>query len=522
MDIIATKRTFTTQSIFLSDKAILFYFALVKCLIHITTNLTGGYGYFRDEFYYIACSDHMAWGYVDQPPLSIAILWLNRLIFGDSLFALRLLPTVSGAAVVVLTGLMTRELGGNRYAQVLAACSVIIAPLTLGINSYYSMNSFDLFFWTLTFYLLIFILKTDNQKHWLLLGIVLGLGLLNKISVLWLGASLAIGLLLTKNRKLLLTPKVLLAVAIAFVFFLPHIIWQIVYGFPTLEFIKNATANKYIAASPLEMLIQQVLNMNPVTFLIWFSGLVFFLVSKSTKQFRILSVIYLTVFLILVINKNSKAEYLGPMFPMLFAIGAFTIEKFILKLTWPWLKSVLLTLLLLGGIATAPFAIAILPVETFIAYSKALGMTPSTPEKKVLSKLPQYYADMFGWQKMVAVVADAYNTLTPDEKIKCAIIGNNYGEAGAIDFFGRKYNLPKTISGHNNYWLWGPQNATGAVVIRLGGSAEAMRESYVEVTQAGTFMDDYCMPYENNMPIWICKNRRTPLKDDWAEFKHYE
>jgi hypothetical protein len=464
----------------------------------------------------------MAWGYVDQPPLSIASLWLSRLLFGDSLFALRFLPAIIGAVVVFLAGLITRELGGNRYAQILAACSVIVAPLTLGVNSNYSMNSFDLLFWTLAFYLLIIILKNDKQKHWLLLGLVLGLGLLNKISVLWLGAGLTVGLFLTPNRKMLLAPRVWLAAAIAFLLFLPHIIWQMVYGFPTLEFIKNATMNKYVAVSPLEMFIQQALNMNPLTFLIWFSGLVYFLVSKSVKQFRILPIIYLTVFLILVINKNSKAEYLGPMFPMLFAIGAFTIEKFIHTFTWRWLKPVLLMLLLLGGIAVAPFAIAILPVETFIAYSKALGMVPSTSEKKELSKLPQFYADMFGWEKMAVAVADAYNMLSPEEKMKCVFMGNNYGEAGAIDFFSRKYNLPKAISGHNNYWLWGPGNAAGEVVIRLGHSAEAMRESYDVVIQAGTFKDDYCMPYENNLPIWICKNRRVSLKDDWAKIKHYD
>jgi hypothetical protein len=187
-----------------------------------------------------------------------------------------------------------------------------------------------------------------------------------------------------------------------------------------------------------------------------------------------------------------------------------------------WLKPILLALVLISGIAFAPFSIAVLPAETFIAYSKALGITPSTPEKKQLSRLPQFYADMFGWEKMAAAVANAYNMLSPEEKMKCAIIANNYGEAGAIDFFGRQYDLPRAISGHNNYWLWGPHGATGAVVIRLGGTLEAMKESYGEVIQTGIFRDDYCMPYENNMTVWIAKNRRASLKDDWTGFKHYD
>jgi hypothetical protein len=329
-------------------------------------------------------------------------------------------------------------------------------------------------------------------------------------------------LLFTPNRRLFLAPRVWLAAAIALLLFLPHMIWQVSHQFPTLEFIKNATGNKYVAVSPLAMFSQQILSMNPSTFLIWVSGVVYFLIAKSVKQFRVLPIIYLTVFLVLCINRNSKSEYLGPMFPMLFSMGAVTFEKFILKFNWNWLKPATIAVLLLSGVMLAPFAIAVLPVETFINYSAALGITPSTTEKKEVSKLPQHYADRFGWEEMVATIADAYHTLTPGEKTKCVIMVNNYGEAGAIDFFGRPYGLPKAISGHNNYWLWGPRNADGSVVIRLGGSETGLREYYAEVVLAGVFRNDYCMPYENNLPVWICKNRRSPLKDDWAEFRHYE
>jgi hypothetical protein len=510
------------RAIFQSDITVLLTIGSAKLVIHLATNLAGGYGYFRDELYYIACSNHMAWGYVDQPPLSIAVLWFSRLFLGDSLFAIRFLPAVAGAVVVVLAGLMTRELGGKRYAQILASCAVIVAPLMLGMNSYFSMNSLDILFWTLALYLLIRILNNDDQKGWVLLGVVLGLGLLNKISVLWLGAGFGIGLISTGNRKLLLTRRVWLAAAIASLLFLPHILWQVLNGFPTLEFIRNATANKYVAAPPSAMFKEQVLSMNPLTCFIWLPGVIYFLVSKTVRRYRILPLIYLVVFLILVVNGSSKSEYLGPLFPMLFAMGAFSVEQFVLRYHWGWLKPVSLVLPVLGGIALAPFALPILPVESFIAYSRTLGVTPSTPEKKELSKLPQLYADMFGWKQMVASVVEAYNTLTPEEKAKCAIICNNYGEAGAIDFFGPQYALPKAISGHNNYWIWGPRGATGEVVIRLGGSMEAMKESYGDVTQAGTFHDEYCMPYENNMPVYVARHRRASITDEWAGWKHYE
>jgi hypothetical protein len=516
------KERFALRTLFQGDNAILALLSLTKLVIHLATNLFGGYGYFRDELYYIACSQHMAWGFVDQPPLSIALLWLNRHIFGDSLFALRLLPAVAGAVAVFLAGLIARKLGGGRFAQALAAISVIAAPLMLGMNSFYSMNSFDILLWALALYLIAVIMENDAPKYWIFLGIVLGLGLMNKIGVLWLGAGLFLGLLLTRQRRSFLTWKPWAAAGIALILFLPHLIWQVANHFPTLEFIHNASANKYAAVSTLKIFVEQARNMNPLTFLFWFPGLLYFLAAKPERRFRILPVIYLAVFAILAVNRTSKAEYLGPMFPMLFALGAVAFEKFILRFNWRWLKPVVLSLLLLSGIAIVPLAIAVLPVESYIAYAQALGIAPSTPEKHELGRLPQYYADMFGWEKMVATVASAYGTLTPEEKSKCAILTNNYGEAGAIDFFGPRYGLPRAISGHNNYWLWGPRGASGEVVIRLGGSPEAMREYYAEVTAAAFFHDDYCMLYENDMTIWVLRGRRAPLAADWAGFKSYQ
>ncbi|RPH38058.1 phospholipid carrier-dependent glycosyltransferase, partial [bacterium] len=471
--------------------------ALLKLSVHLVTNAFGGYGYVRDELYYLACSDHMAWGYVDHPPLSVAVLWVSRLLFGDSLFALRFLPAASGATVVFLTGLLTRELGGGRYAQILAALCVIAAPLLLGMDSIFSMNSYEILLWTVAFYLIVLVLKREERKYWLFLGVALGLGLLNKISVLWLGAGLAVGLLLTSRRKMLLTPGPWIAAGVALLLFLPHIIWQVLNGYPTLEFIRNAGSGKYAALSPVEMFLQQALFMNPLTLPIWLSGLIYFLTSKPGRPWRILPLIYLVVFLILAITKYVKAVYLGPLFPMLFATGAISVEQFVLALHWRWIKPAILVLVLGAGIALAPFVIAVLPVETYISYAQALGVAPATAEKNELGRLPQHFADMFGWEKMVESVAQAYESLSPDEKTKCAILCNNYGEAGAIDFFGRRYRLPGSICGHNNYWLWGPGDATGEVVIRLGGSPEAFRAAYAEVTQAGLFKDEYCMPYEN-------------------------
>ncbi|MBU1707432.1 glycosyltransferase family 39 protein [bacterium] len=508
------------HSFLLGNNAILLYLGLFKFLLHLLTS--GGYGYFRDEFYYIACSEHLAFGYVDQPPLSIAFLWLNRLILGDSLFALRFLPALSGGVVVVLTGLMARELGGNRFAQVLAAIAIIIAPVNLFVHHFFSMNCFDYLFWALAMYIIIRILKEENLKLWLMLGLVLGLGLMNKISVLWLGAGLFAGLLLTSNRKTLLTIGPWLAAVLATLLFLPHILWQISNHWPTIEFMRNVSQWKMLQDSPIAFFFEQILLMNPITFPIWMLGLLFLLFAKKMKPFRVLGIIYLTVFLILVLNRTSRASYLAAAYPILFAAGALNIADFFKKQNMAWLKSVSISLLVIGGIALAPFGLPVLPVETYIAYAKKIGIEPPSEEKKELGKLPQLYADMFGWENMVATVADVYHSLPPEEKSECVIMCGNYGEAGAIDFFGSKYNLPKAISGHNNYWLWGPKNLDGNITITLGLPREHLEFSFESVEQAAIIHSEYAMPFENDLPVYLCRHIKFPLQQIWPQTKHYE
>lgn len=470
----------------------------------------------------IACSNHVAFGYVDQPPLSIVLLWLNRLLLGDSLLALRMLPALAGAVVVVLTGLMARELGGNRFAQFLAALAVLLAPQFLGTNHYFSMNAFDLLFWVLTAYLLILLIKRQQERLWLILGVVLGLGLLNKISVLWLGFGIFLGFLLTQP-KIFLKRGPWLAGVIAFLLFLPYVVWQIPVGWPTLEFMKNATAQKYVEVAPLEFLMNQIDPLAPTIFLICVIGLLFLLFARNGKPFRVLGIAYLTVVLILIVNRHSKAEYLMPAYPMLIAAGSVVISRFQAQRRWLWAVKVVFVILMLADAAIRlPFAIPVLPVETFIRYEKWLGVVPSTSEKKELSELPQGYADMFGWENMAATVARVYERLSPNEQAQTVIFTDNYGEAAALEFFGAAYHLPSVLSGHNNYWLWGYGDYTGQIAIVVTGYAEYWREAWDTMELAETIRAPYVMPYENNLPVYLCKGLKMPVEVFWQKVKHYE
>ena len=491
-----------------------------KLLLHLVTYR--GYGFFRDEFYYIACSQRLAFGYVDQPPLSLVLLRAVRALFGDSLFAVRLLPAVAGAGTILLTGLMARRLGGGRFAQALAMVAALAAPIYLGLDQFYSMNAFDLLFWSAAAYILIRIFEGADPRLWLLLGVVLGLGLENKISVLWLGFGLLAGLLASSHRRLLLTAWPWIAGGLAALLFLPHLLWQVANGWPTLEFIRNATSEKMAVINPLDFIQSQILMMNPLTLPIWLAGLGWFLVGKEGRRFRPLGWIYVVVLVVLLLPGTSRAGYLAPAYTWLLAAGALVLERLFARWGRGWLERLSIGLLVLGGAALAPFALPILPVETYIDYAAALGIGPSTAERKELTSLPQHYADMHGWDRIVETVAGVYDRLSPEEQKKAVFFTFNYGDAGAIDLLGRARGLPPALSGHNNYWLWGPRGYTGEIVIVLGSTEESLSRRFERVERAATVDCGYCMPYENNRPVWVCRGMREPLAAIWPGLKHYD
>jgi len=502
------------------DLYLLWSLAAVKFLIHVAVNAAAAYGYFRDEFYYIACSDHLAFGYVDQPPLSILLLKMSRVIFGDSLTALRVLPAIAGALTVILAGLMARALGGGRFAQLLAALCVLSAPLHLGINGFYSMNSFDILIWTAAAYIIMLWIRDRDPGLWLWLGVLLGLGLLNKISVLWLGLGLAAGLLFTRERRCFLTRGPWLAAGIAFLIFLPHIVWQVHNGWPTLQFMAGA-ADKMIRTTFAAYLGRQIMDMHPLLFPLWLTGLAWYLFSERGRPFRALGIIYISVFALLVISGTARSAYLAPSYPMLFAPGALVFEKLLSGPFRRAKRSLAVALIIAGGIATAPLVLPVIPAESYIRYSDALGLPPYTDEKAEMGKLPQFFADMNGWEEIVASLGNAYDGVRGKESGPWAVFALNYGVAGAVDFFGKQYGLPGAISGHNSYWMWGPGDPPPRNLLIVGGRQEDYNICG-DLEQAGVTHCAYCMPYENNNPIYVCRDIQVDADVIWPEVKHFE
>src|SRR5918994_7766533 len=305
----------------LGATAILVYLASFKLLLHLVTN--GNYGYFRDELYYMAAGERLDLGYVDFPPFVALVTAFTRLLLGDSMVALRLFPALAGVLVVVLAGLMARELGGGRFAQGLAALATLVAPSFLVMGTFISMDAFDQLFWVSAAYVLIVILKRDRPRLWLLFGLIAGLGVLTKVTMLYFGFAVFVALLLTPPRRYLRTPWPWVGGVIAFAFLLPYVFWQIEHGWPTLEFWANY-GGKVDPASPVEFLVEQIVTMHPLTLPIWTIGLYYYLFSGAGQPYRPLGWIYIVLFVLFVVQ-NAKFYFLAPAYPMLFAAGGLTI-----------------------------------------------------------------------------------------------------------------------------------------------------------------------------------------------------
>ncbi len=479
----------------------------------------GRYGYFRDELYYIACSNHLAFGYVDFAPL---IAWLTRsfrLVFGDSLHAIRLLPALAFGAEVALTGFITRELGGKRWAIFLACISVLLAPVILGNGTRLAMNPIEPLFWMGCIYVLLLVVNRDQPKLLVWCGILLGFGLLNKHSTVFFIVAVVIGLLLSSERRLLFTKWFWLACATAFFIALPNVIWQYVHHFPTLEDLRNVKAtHKNIELPPLGFLQQQMGMLNPYSVFVWLGGLFYLLFHPSAKRFRFLAYTYL-LFLAVMMFLKGKDYYVAPIYPMLYAAGAVLWETVIETYARiRWLRYAIPAFIILFGLLAAPLVLPILPPEKIPAYMTALGIKMTHTENGMVSVLPQHFADEFGWPEMVATVASVYNSLPADERAKTAILAGNYGGAGAIDFFGPRYGLPKAISAHQNYYYWGPRNYTGESVILLEWDLDDAQYWCGSVDVGPKIAPPLGMGWEH-YDVLLCHNFRVPLPQAWAKLK---
>lgn len=503
-----------------SGPALVAYISGALLMLHLLT--ASRYGYFGDEMYHLACGEHLSWGYVDQPPLIALVAWLVRHTLGTSLLAVRFLPAVSFASTVLLTGAITRDLGGGRFAQALAALTVACAGVYLVLGYLFTMNAWEPLLWMGCVYVVIRIIKTGNQKLWLWFGLLSGIGLENKYSMAVFGFAVVVGVLLTAERKALAHKWIWIAGGLAFAIFLPNVLWNLRHHWPFLELMRNIHASgRDVVLSPGQYVVQQIMIMNPLTFPVWLAGTVYLFFSRNAKPYRLLGWAFVVVFATFLVL-NGKDYYTSPAYPIALAAGAVALESVTPNRRGIWARAIFVALLLATTAAILPLNLPLLSPERLVRYVEKFPLKPQASEKAhARVALPHYFAWQLGWPEMVQAVARAYHSLPPEEQPKTAIIGNNFAESGAIDLLGPKYGLPKSIGVHQSYWLWGPRDYTGETMIVLGDRPETLKQWCKSVDVIAELNDPYGAVFERH-PVLLCRGMRQNLQQVWLQLKDWD
>jgi hypothetical protein len=490
--------------------------ALAVLALHLA--FARGYGVFRDEMYYLACGRHLAWGYVDHPPLVALVARLAGALFGTWLPGLRLFPALAHAAATWQTARLAGDLGGGRFARRLAGIGMALAPVALSIASILSMNAFDLLFWVLLFRLATRLLAGGDPRWALAFGAVAGVGLLDKISVLFVGFGIVVGLVAAGRWDVLRSKWFWTGGALAALLFAPHLVWQQAHGWPTLEFMDRARRLKMLEFSAPGFLGESAIQ-SGASVLVWLPGLLWMLVSRPARTFRPLAIAFLAV-LALLVATHGKPYYLAPAFAAPLAAGGVAWERWTAARPRRG-RGLVLAAVVLGNAVFAPLAMPILGEDQLVAYAAALGRAPGSDERHELGRLPQFFADMHGWRDLARDVSKVYQALPESERALACVFGQNYGEAGAIDFFRGEFPLPPAISAHNSYWIWGPGDCSGEVLLVLADRRERLEELFEEVELGGVHECVDCMPYENHLPIWVVRRARQPVERIWPAIKSF-
>ncbi len=498
-----------------SGSAIVTAIAFLKLLLQFRA--APHYGIFRDEMYYVACGQHLGWGYVDHPPLWPFVAWLLSHTIGTSLLALRLIPALCGAALVVLTGAMARRMGGGRMAQALAALAILVAPIYMLMQHLFTMNAAEPLLWMLCAWCVLRYLDDANPRWWLWIGILCGIGLLLKYSIVFFAVGLMVGLVLTPHRRVFASKWFWFGCLAAVLIFLPHLVWLMRHHFPFLEYEHNVRmTTRDVRRGPLAFSLDQVVILNPLSVFLWIGGLIWIFFTRVGSKYRVLGWTFVVVYGVFMITEG-KNYYVAPIYPIVFAAGGVAFTQWIRN---GRMRGAYVALLAVSGVVLASLAIPLLRPETFLRYETALHLAPPKFENQRTGPLPQIFADEFGWEDMVRKTAAVYQSLPPAERARTAIFANDWGEAAAIDYFGPKYGLPHAVCPHNSYWLWGPANYDGSIVIVLGSDGSGDREHFQSVVAAGE-VDNPWSREDEHFTIWLCRGLKFNLRTMWPQMKKW-
>ena len=480
------------------------------------------YGYFIDEFYYIACSKHLAFGYVDHPPLSIVLLAASRWLVGDSIPAMRFLPALGVAANVFLCGVITSRLGGTRAAIIIAPLATMVMPVYLLMGSFYSMNAFEPLIWTAILYFVIRLVQEGNNRYWLAIGLLMGAGLEMKHTMVLYGIALILGMLLTNARRYLWNSWFLWGMLSCFLLLLPNLLWQYLHGFPSIEFYRNAMVNKNIPRTPFSVILDQVVFANPFALPLLVAGLLYYFFSKEGAKYRFLAWTYLLLVVMMVFSGSSRPDRIAAMYTVLFAGGAVAIAKIRLPSARKLAAVSMVVVLVVGGMAVLPIFTPVLPPALVKQYLSTLGISFDLENGKMNEPLPQWLADRLGWHELAADVARVYHALPAEEQNNAIIVSANYGEAGALEFYGPEFGLPSVYATHNTYYLWGPPSDSVKTYIGVFVNPRDLETRFESVVEASIHTCEDCTRPQRRIPIYVARGPRFSVTAEWPKFKIYD
>ncbi len=500
--------------------------SLAAFAAHAATNWR--YGYFRDELYFIACGRHLAWSYVDQPPMVAFAAWLAT-PFAYAIPAIRFLPAVAAALTVWLACAIVRELGGAVFAQCLAGLATLLLPAYLLLGNTLTTTSFEPFSWTLTIFLLLRLVRGADPRLWLGVGAAAAFGIYGKYSMTLLVAALCIGLLALPQRRIARTWWFLGGVLLAFVFVFPTALWQMQHGWPQLTVLHGDFMHRHAFQSGLQLEStdialnayafagEQILYANPIAAPIWITGTLALLFWKPMREAKFIAIAFLLL-LAIAIFSEAKGYYIIGIYAALLAAGAVAIER-ALRLRRS-LQIAVAVIFLALTLPFVPISLPVLPIDSFIAYSRVLGMTGTHGSPAHLTQ--PVYAEEFGWDELTRHVASVYESLPPKVRARTGIFADTYADAGAIALYGPRYHLPQPISGQNTYWLWGTRGYDGSSMIAVGATQQAtLRKLFRHVRLAATYGNPYKWVVEGPTPIYVCSDPIAPFAQLWPQFKWY-
>ena len=488
------------------ETALILTLAVIKLLIHFLTNTN--YELQRDAYLYYSLGEHLSCGYLSVPPLIGVFAKVSTLIFGHSVFALRFFPALIGSISVVIIAKMVKELGGGIWAIIIAASAFILSPAFLRSNTLFQPVSFNQFFWLLSGYFIIKLLKTANPKFWLYIFLVWGIAFLNKYSIAFFIVAFLLSIVLTSHRQLMKSKYFFIGGVLGILIILPNLFWQFSHNWPLIHHMSELYNTQFVNVSVKGFLIGQ-LFMNFPALIVWITGLIVFLFFKAEKNYRAIGLgVLITVLIILLLH--GKPYYTLGLYSILFALGGYAIERYFK----PYLRYAVLALMILFCIPMIPISLPVYSFEKVEEYTKPMAQFVNRWEDGQLHNIPQDYADMTGWKELGTIVTDFYQSLPEKEKQDCAIYADNYGQAGAVYFYGTPKGLPAPISFNDSFLFWAPDQINKEGLIYINHNLGDIKELFQSYRIIGKVDNKYFR--ENGLQVYYCTNPNDNFKSFYA------